>query len=184
MSYRGTFKYKEYYFKIEKMADKDLLIKEKLDYTGIFDFAAMYSFAYGWFKYEEYTVIEEEYTEKVSGAIKEMVVKWKATKNLSDYFKIEYAIKFDLKGLTDVEVEIDKIKKKMQKGKVSIEIKGTLVKDPFSNWEGNPFNKFLREMYDKYIIPGRVEGMQIKVIGDCRTFKDEMKRFFDTPGRR
>lgn len=166
------------------MAIKDLILKEKLDYTGLFDFASMYSFAYGWFKYEEYIVVEEEYTEKIAGSTKEMVIKWKAMKSLSDYFKIEYAIKFELKNVTEVEVEIDKVKKKMQKGKVTIEIKGNLVKDPDSAWAGNPFNTFLREAYDKYIIPGRVEGMQIKLVGDLRAFKDSMKEFFEIPAKR
>ena len=104
------------------MAEKDQLIKEKLDHSGLFDFSALYSFAHSWYKTEEYGVIEEKYSEKVSGNARDMDIEWKANKPLSDYFKIEQKLKFEVRELTDVEVEIDGKKRKMNKGKISLEI--------------------------------------------------------------
>lgn len=166
------------------MAEKDLIVKEKLETSGLFDFSGLYSFAHGWLKYEEYSVVEEEYNEKVSGNSRDVMIKWKATKQVSDYFRVEHAIKFEIRGLTDVEVEIDGKKKKMNKGSVSTEIKGTLVKDPDSSWEGTPLYKFLREIYDKYVIPKRVDDMAVKVVGDVRSFKDELKSYLELSGKR
>lgn len=159
------------------MAEKDLLIKEKVESTGLFDFGGFYSYAYGWFKYEEYVVIEEEYTEKVSGNEREMIIKWKARKKLSDYFTIDIAIKYEIRNMVDVEVEIDGKKKKMNKGRITAEIKGTLIKDSQSGWETSNWYKFLREIYDKYVIPGRIENMEEKVFKEVWDFKDALRSY-------
>ena len=101
------------------MADKEQIIKEKVAHSGIFTFSDLYSYMHDWLKEEEgYGVIEERYSEKVSGASREIDVEWSAAKRISDYFKIELKIEFEVNGLTDVEVEIDGVKKKSQKGKI------------------------------------------------------------------
>lgn len=166
------------------MTEKTLVVKEKLDHTGIFDFAAFYGFAHSWFKDEEYGVTEEKYSEKVSEKGREINIEWKATKKISDYFKIEQSIKFDIKNLVDVEVEIDKKKKKMNKGSISMEVKGVLAKDPDSKWDEAPFTRFLRGFYDKFIIPARIENMEDKARADAVTFKDELKAFLELTGKR
>lgn len=159
------------------MAEKDLLIKEKVETSGLFDFAGFYSYAYGWFKYEEYVVVEDEYTEKVTGNERDMVIKWKARKKVSDYFAIEIAIKYEVRNLVEVEVEIDGKKKKMNKGRMTAEIKGTLVKDWESGWDSSSWYKFLREVYDKYIIPNRIENMEERVFKEVWDFKDAIKSY-------
>jgi hypothetical protein len=167
------------------MVEKDQILKEKLDHTGIFNFSELYAFMHTWLKNELYGVNEEKYGEKVSGNARDITFEWKAKKKLSDYFWIEHTIKIDITGLTDVEVEIDGKKKKMNKGKIAMEIKGVLIKDPKNTWdETKPFYKFLREAYDKYIIPKRVDAMEIKVETDVRAFKDEVKAYLELTGKR
>jgi hypothetical protein len=166
------------------MAEKDFVVKEKLDHSGVFDFPAFYAFAHGWLKYEEYIIVEDEYTEKVSGNSREMMIKWTASKTLTDYFKIEIKMKLEVYGLTDVEVEVDGKKKKMNKALIKIELRGGLVKDPSSSWEGKPWYKFLRESYDKFIIPKRIEDLTEKVALDVRAFKEELKSYLELYGRR
>src|SRR3989338_1152885 len=140
------------------MAEKDLIIKEKIQHSGIFSFSGLYAFAHAWLKdQEDYSVMEEEYSEKVSGNSRELTIKWTATKKMGDYFKAEIKLEYKVSDLTDVEVETDGQKKRMNKGKVSVEFKGALIKDYSSKWEDKPINKFLREVYNKYIIPQRVE---------------------------
>jgi len=104
------------------MAERDLLKRERMDFTGIFDFSAFYSFAHDWFKEERYGVDEEKYSETVSGNERRLLIEWKTTKKLSDYFKMEHRIRFEIEHLVDVEVEIDGKKKKMTKLKSSLKI--------------------------------------------------------------
>src|SRR3989344_3219401 len=127
------------------MAERDLILKEKLEHSGIFDFPEFYSFAHSLFKEEGYGVNEDKYSEKVSGNKREISIEWKATRDMSDYFKFQIKIKFEISDMTEVEAEINGEKKKMNKGKISVEIEGILVKDKDGKWENSPFNRFLRD---------------------------------------
>ena len=166
------------------MTDKDAVLKEKVEHSGLFDFAGFYSFAHSWFKEQKYGVNEKKYSEKVKGNARDLRIEWAATKAISDYFKIELDITFEVWGMTEVEVEIDGEKKKMNKGTIGAEIKGTLIKDYDSKWETSPQWRFLREIYNKYLIPARVNSMKGKVEDDVRSFKEELKSFLDLIGKR
>ena len=166
------------------MVEKDVIIKEKLDHSGVFSFSEFYEYAHSWFKNELYGVVEEKYSEKVSDKGRDIDIEWRAMKKVSDYFKLEHTIKMNIKGLIDVEVEIGGKRKKMNKGSIAMEIKGILVKDWESKWDTNAFFRMLREVYNKYIIPGRVDAMEDKVMDDVRTFKEEIKAFLELTGKR
>ena len=167
------------------MVVKDQIIKEKLEHSGIFNFADVYSFMHTWLTDNIYGVQEERYKEKVSGSSRDISFEWKASKKTTDYFKVEHTIKVEVTGLTEVEVEIDGKKKRTNKGKILIEIKGVLIKDPENAWdETKLILKFLREAYDKYIIPTRIESMEEKVENDVRAFKDEVKAYLELTGKR
>lgn len=166
------------------MSEKDEIIKEKLEYGGLFKFSELYEQAHTWFNEEGYGVVEDKYAEKISGNSKEIDVEWKCTKQISDYFKIDSKVKFEIKNLVDVEVEVDGKKKKMQQGKVKIELKGNLIKDVASEWDKSPSWRFMRDVYNKYIVPQRIDSMEDKVKGDIKDFKDEMKEYLDLSGKR
>jgi len=167
------------------MADREIIIREKLTHEGIFDFSALYSYAHAWFQEEQYNGVDEErYSEKVSGNKRNLLIDWIATKNYSEYFKIELKINFKISNLTDVEVEIDNQKKKMNKGSIEINVKGTLIKDPDSKWESSPFTRFTREIYNKFIIPARVLNVKNKVSDHSQRFKDDIKALLELSGRR
>jgi hypothetical protein len=166
------------------MAEKEQLTKEKVEHSGLMDFKALYGFAHSWLEEESYDVEEEKYSEKVSGNSRDINIDWKATKTLSDYFKCEVKVTFEVKELVEVEVEIDGKKKKMNKGKVLITIKGTLVRDPESKWDITPGYRFLRDVYGKYIIPGRVDKIQGIIVGNVIGLKEELKAFLELTGRR
>jgi hypothetical protein len=63
----------------------------------------------------------------------------------------------------------------MNKGKVSIDFKGTLVTDHESKWESSPTNRFLRDVYNKFIIPSRISNMKDRLSGDVRSLKEDIK---------
>jgi hypothetical protein len=166
------------------MSEREETIREQLESTGIFDFPALYQFAHSWLKGKEYAVDEEKYSERVGSSGRDIRIEWKATRLLSDYFKIEHKIFFEIEKLTDVEVEIDGVKKKMNKGKVKMEVKTALIRDWNSKWEAAPITKFLRDVYNKYVIPSRVDSIRDKSKDDCKDFKEELKSFLELYGKR
>lgn len=168
------------------MVEKDKLILEKIKYAGLGDMKATYKFARDWFVQEEFNVIEESYAEKIGGGgSKELEIKWICSKKVSDYFRITVKIKWIVIGLTEVEVEIDGRKKKMNKiADMTLEIHGILEKDYSAKWEGTGMQKFFQEMYHKYIIPSRTEEKESQVQEAVQDFKEEMKAFLELSGRK
>lgn len=165
------------------MAEKIILLKEVLEHVGIFSFSDFYEYAYRWFKEEDYGVIEEKYSEKVTGNARDITVEWKCSRSLSDYFKIEIAVRMEIIGLTDVEAEIDGKKKKMNRGRMRVEFKGTMIRDPDSKWDASPFYRFLRDIYNKYIIPGHVESQEGRLRDDVKDVKEALKNFLEMQGK-
>jgi len=139
------------------MVEKQTILKEQVKFTGLGSFKDCYKYAYDWLIDDDYNVIEEKYSEKVSGNEKEIEVAWKADKKLTDYFRISLGIKWAILGMTDVEVEIDGTKKKMNNfQELKIDIKGVLEKDYSGKWEKSGITKFWKETYHKYVIPKNI----------------------------
>lgn len=166
------------------MSEKELVIREKLEHSGLFNFSDLYSFMYRWLDEEDIGVVEKKYSEKISGNAREIFFDWRCEKKLSDYYRMDFTIKFDVSGMNDVEVEIEGKKKKMNKGRISMDIKGFLVIDPFGEWEASPFYRFWRDFYNKYIIPKRVKERELIVYSAVIKFKDEIKAFLELTGKR
>lgn len=166
------------------MSEKEEVVKEKIASSGIFDFSTVYSFMHSWLKERQHGVNEEKYSEKISGNLRDIDIEWKVKKKLSDYFNAEYKIEFKVSGLTEVEVEIDGERKNMNKGKIEIKIGGKLVKDPDGKWETSPFSRFMRDIYNKYIIPTRVDSMEDQVANTARNLKEEVKALLEMLARR
>jgi hypothetical protein len=166
------------------MADKEQIVSEKLEHEGLFSFPAVYKFAHSWLRNKNYLVNEKKYTEKVSGDKKDIKIEWEVSRKMSDYFKNDINIKFEITGMSEVEVEIDGKTKKMNQGKMLIEFKGSLIKDPNNEWNATPFYRFLRDTYNKYIIPKRVDDMEGKLFSDVTDLKDEIKALIEIAGIR
>ena len=130
------------------------------------------------------SVSEGKYAEKLSGDSKSITVEWAGTREMSDYFKFEAKISFNVNGLTTVEITQDGKKIKTNKGSVEIGINGTLVRDPKGKFEKTGFQKFLRGIYEKMVISERIEQMQGKIASDCDEFLSQAKAYLDLEGKK
>lgn len=167
------------------MVEKDTVVKEKLKFAGLTDFDEAYKFARDWFLKEDFNLVEDAYTEKAKSGGKELEIEWTASKKLTDYFKVTLKIKWRILGMSEVEVEMEGRKKKMNKiADLTLEVKGTLEKDYSNKWEGSAFNKFIKEIYNKYVIPSTTSAKEEAIQNMVQDFKDEMKAFFELTGRK
>lgn len=165
------------------MAEKIKLYKTKLKHGGLFNFKEAYRVAFEWLKGEGYDISEKDYKEVVgTGGAKEIVVNWEATDDLSDYFQALIKIRFHLLGITKGEMELEGIKYKMDSGMFEFHVEGVLIKDPEGDWDKNPFSKFLRKIYDKHVIPERIEQYQKSLMGDVDDLVAYMKSFLRLQG--
>lgn len=165
------------------MAEKDQVFKQTVKFKGFFSYSDLYNFCYNWFKDNKYKLVENSYTEKLSGFGKEIAIDWGAKKKVSDYFKEEISIKWHILGMNDAEVMIGDKKEKTNKGDLKIVISADLVRDYEENWDKTPFYKALRGIYDKYIIRNTKDQYEGRLGDVANEFYEDLKAFLKLEGK-
>lgn len=164
--------------------EKDKIFSSKIKYEGLMDFKEFYKFCYRWLVEEtELDVVENKYNEKISGDSKGIKIEWTGTRKVTDYFKFHIEVKFEILNLTNVEVVQDGKKVKMNTGSVEVAVKGTLIRDYEGKFEHTSSQKFLRSIYEKWVIYSRIREYEEKLIDDCNEFLGQAKAFLDLEGR-
>lgn len=168
------------------MAEKEIICSSSIQSTGFFSFPDFYKFCYDWLIEETELLVfsEDKYKEKLVEDKKDIEIKWTATREVTDYFKFQVEVKFDVKGLKNVEVTQDGKKINMNQGRVKVEVKGILVRDYKGKFETNAFYKFWRSIYEKWVIPSRIEQFEEKLAGDCNEFLNQAKAYLDLEGKK
>ncbi len=165
------------------MAEKDTIYKGKIKQGGIFSFKDFYNFTYDWLKEENYDMFETNYTEKVKGDSKQIEIRWEAHKEISDYFKFVIELKWLILGMKSIEVMKEGKKVKMDTGVLEIKYKALLVKDYENRWEDHPMWKFLRGLYDRYIVRSRIDDYEIRLLDEVDEFVSQCKSFLAIAGQ-
>jgi len=166
------------------MVELDKIYSTKVKHTGLFDFKESYRILYEWFMDNGYDLTEKNYKEVIgAGNAKEIEIEWDAVRKVSDYFRFEIKADWHMIGMTSVEVEIDGVKQKMNKGQFEIVFKAILQKDYDERWTQNPVFKFLRTIYDRYLVRERVEQYQGDLITELNQLVEECKAYLSLTGR-
>jgi len=168
------------------MPEKETIFSSKIKSTGIFSFKDFYKFCYDWLKEETGLdpIIEDKYTEKIDGAVKKIEVEWTGGAKLTDYFKFEAKVKMKADSLKEVEINQGGAKVKTNQGSVETEIKGILVRDYEGKFETSAFKKFLRGIYEKWVIPSAIEEYKGKISESCDKFLNQAKAYLDLEGKK
>jgi len=165
------------------MVELDEVFSEKIKHGGIFDFKEWYTFSYTWLNDKDYFVKEREYSEKINPDGKEIKIRWEATKKISDYFRFKLKIEWYIRGLKDVEVVKNGAKVKMNTGSPEIKVTAILEKDYENRWENSGFLKFLRGLYDMYIIRGRIDQYEENLKEEADEFIAWTKSYLALTGK-
>jgi len=167
------------------MAEKETIYSSKVKHGGLFPFSDFYRFCYEYLSEETgLSLVEDQYVEKIKGESKDIDVVWTGSRKITDYFKFSMKVKFRIIGMTNVEVTQDGVKKKLNKGNIEVKISSTLVRDYQGKFEQNAFQKFLRAIYEKWVIPSRVSQYEDKLAGDSDNFLSQVKAYLDLEGKR
>ena len=168
------------------MAEKEIVCSSSIQSTGFFSFSDFYKFCYDWLIEETELEIfsEDKYKEKLKGDAKDIEIKWTGEREVTDYFKFRVEVKFDITGLREVEVTKNGKKVKINQGRVKVEVKGILVRDYKGKFETGAFQKFMRSIYEKWIIPSRIEQFETKLAEDCNEFLNQAKAYLDLEGKK
>jgi len=164
------------------MAKREPLYKWRIKQKGIFNFAEMYNSSKDWLRDEGYKVIEQTYTEEIIGDSKKLEIRWEATRKISDYYKFVIVINWLVLNLKNVFVQKHGEVVKMNSGEPEITIKAIIIKDYEHRWEMSFFQKFLRGIYDKYIVKSRFDEYKLKLASECEEFNKYLKSFLSSSG--
>jgi hypothetical protein len=166
------------------MVEKDKIFSSKVSYDGLLNFKDFYKFCFQWLSEEAgLSVVEEKYAEKISGDSKNIKVKWNGGRKVTDYFKFQVSVDFEVINLTNVEITQDGKKIKMNKGSVEVKVSGNLLRDYEGKFEHTSTQKFLRAIYEKWVIYSRIKEYEGKLVGDCNEFLGQAKAFLDLEGK-
>ena len=157
------------------MSEKDAIFKGKIKTRGLYDFKDFYEFLYDYLMDENYDVFERKYVEKVSGDSKDVEIKWECMKEISDYFRFEIVFDWLILGMKKVKIKREDREITMDTGLLEVKFKALLVKDYENRWENHPFWKFLRGIYDRYIIRTRIEQYQERLLEEVNEAIAEAK---------
>lgn len=165
-------------------AEKEVF-SSKVKYEGVFSFKDFYKFCHAWLLNEkDMEVLESAYSEKIKGDSKDVDVEWKYKKKKTDYFMFKGAVKFKIIGLKNVEVAQGGIKIKTNMGQIEASIKGILERDYDGKFETSAFKKFLRGIYEKWVIPSQISKYENDLATICDDFLGQAKAYLDLEGRR
>lgn len=168
------------------MPEEEVKFSGSMKYTGIFSFRDFYKFCYDWLNEETGLdqFAEEKYEEKIIGEAKDVEIKWVGSKKFTDYFKFEITVKLTIRRLTTVEVMQNNTKVKANSGELKATVKGVLIRDYEQKFERDAFRKFLRSIYEKWIIKSRIDQFEDKVMEECDEFLAQAKAYLDLEGKR
>lgn len=166
------------------MVELDKVFAGKVKHTGIFSFSELYDFMYDYLMDEGYKVREKKYSEKILGESKTIEIDWEGDRKISDYFRFKIKLQWLITGLKKIEVKKEDQKMTMNSGAVEIKYQGVMQKDYESRWENQPIWKFLRGVYDRYIIRPRIDYYEDKLEDDIREFISQTKAFLALEGKK
>ena len=105
---------------------------------------------------------------------------WKVNPSGSPYLKVDWMIL----NLKEVEVTRGNIKEKMQNGEVKLTVKGILMRDYDGKFERSYWRKFLRGLYEKWVITSRVKKFEDDVVIEADKFLQQAKAYLNLEGKR
>ena len=167
------------------MVEKDTVFSSKVRYNGIFSFTDFYNFCYSWLTEETGLILSEtKYSEKLMGDAKGIEITWVCFKRMTDYFQFETRVDFRITNLTKAEINQGGVKIQTNRGAVEMKMKGVLARDYQGKFEMSAFRKFLRSIYEKWVIPARIEEYQGKIAEECDEFLNQAKAYLDLEGKK
>jgi len=165
------------------MASKSEVLRQKLKHEGYWNYKEMYTFCFNWLKDNGYKISEKEYTEKQKNEGREIIIEWQAKKKVTDYYQNIIKMKWHILRMKDAEIERDGKKEETNKGEVKIEFYVDLEKDYEERWEDQPLWKFLRGVYEKYIIRTTTDEYEDRLRDDALEYINQIKAFLQLASR-
>ena len=132
-----------------------------VQYKGVFDMQDLYETIVDFFIQKKFKFYEKQQRYRKPGPFGvEILYQFEATRKIEDYYMWIVGVTIETFDMHDVEVVAkDGSRKKMQKGRIWIQITHNCVTDYEKNFQKSAFMAHLRGFYNKYVVRKRAEGV-------------------------
>ena len=162
------------------MVERKLLIDEDMqEYEGLFDAVELYSLIDEWLKIKGYDKFETLNQEQVYPAGKEVRVILEPKKWHTDYVRKYLKVELVMEEVKEVETMIDKVKVKINQGKVRVIYSGILETDWEGRFEMRPLYQFFRVLFEKYIYKQQTQDFESEIVSDVHELKEKVGSFLN-----
>jgi len=162
------------------MGEKRIIVeKETISYEGLLDVKELYKLINEWSDSKDYVPVEKSCQECVSKVGKCVECEMEPFKKLTDYAKSVIKINVKVDECVDVKVKRAGKEQKLQKGKLTVEFKGTLETDYEHRWERYSWMYVIRGLFEKYFWTPLFSGFEKVVREDIDHLKSEVAGFLN-----
>lgn len=142
-----------------------------IKYEGRFDWEGLYQAVADWFEKYEFQWQEEKFEHKGDS----QKIEWSGERKETEYIKISINVKF---SVGNMEV-IDSSNGKIVKGKITVDIDGEVTYDWQGTFEKNNFTQFIGDIYNNYIIDGKIGKYKGKLSDRISGLHSFIKKYLD-----
>ena len=132
-----------------------------VQYKGIFDMQDLYESIANFFKEKKFRFYEKQQRYRKPGPFgPEILYQFEANREIEDYYMWHVFMNIETFDVHDVEVmSKDGVKRKMQKGRIWVQLWGKVETDQWKEWEKSAFLAQLKSFYNKYVIRKKYESV-------------------------
>ncbi len=155
------------------MSEKKLVVDHlKLNYNGLFDATGLYQYIDDWLREKGFDKREVRNREHVKPEGKFIELEMQPWKKITDYAQHTIRIEIRMMNLKEVEIQRDRHKVRLNKGKVVVTFDGFLITDYEHRWESRPLYFLMRTVFDKFIYrsyTSKFEDLLIETVNQLHT---------------
>ena len=147
----------------------------KIETSGIVDLNGLYENVWEWFRENKYNTLEANHTEKVAASGKEIKIVWSGYKDPDDYVRFWIEVEMWILRANDVMVEENGKKVRRQRGDLEVTFTSYFNKDYRHRFKSSAAGRFLRELYEKYLIKSKLEKREDDLIKETFRLQERAK---------
>ena len=162
------------------MAERQLVVdKERISYEGLFLVKDLIKLFYEWCSNKGYVPIESKHSEVTKDDGKYVEIDFDPFKKVTDFSKNVFKIKLLCSNVTDIIMEQEGQKKKLNQGKIQLVFTGWLETDYEHRWETKPIFYVIRTFFEKYVYGRFVAGYHTAIKKDLKELQDSYKAYLN-----
>ena len=162
------------------MGERTLVVDHlKFSYNGLFNLPELYNLIGSWFFEKGYDWHEKVNQEQITPEGKHIRIVLTPWKNVTDYYKLIFHLKFHCTDIKDVEVEHESKALKLNQGQVRIIFDGYVYSDRHDKWEKKPLHWFINLIAQKYFFKNHFEKAEDWIKSDIDDLHHKIKSYLN-----